>query len=427
MATTKVKLTYQQRVALDQIADPTQKVYWAMVPTPGDDKGQLASVRQVVQEGPNGDRNPHPPHEATCESLVRRGLVARMRDGSGQYHVTAEGERLLAELKRPKPKADPAAPKSADLRALEQVLATGAVSVKQAQPLLALGLIQQSTTRGDYCCTAKGMDILRPPVAAATPRPAGIAGPSITQIEAARARHPGMMILYRVGAEFQAIGPKLGLADRAAADEPTLVGFPHHHLEQHLRKLLAAGHRVAVCDQVEGQARKHEPPVPPPHAPPEPTPEPPKPRPVKVNYDLVPPLPPKRVCELLSAIDRDREVFGTLPRRTQQALIKRSRVNDRGELTKSGRIDLELWRIKQAGRVFPAGVTVQAVEPTGKRCPVKTCRGHVESVCGIVGTLAELVVVLPDNLAPSAAACVSTGLARLKQWGYARVTVEGAA
>src|SRR5262249_42815259 len=33
-----------------------------------------------------------------------------------------------------------------------------------------------------------------------------------------------------------------------------MAGFPHHALDNHLRKLLQAGHRVAVCDQVEDPA-----------------------------------------------------------------------------------------------------------------------------------------------------------------------------
>src|SRR5262249_14322914 len=33
-----------------------------------------------------------------------------------------------------------------------------------------------------------------------------------------------------------------------------MAGFPHHALEVHLRKFLRAGHRVAVCDQVEDAA-----------------------------------------------------------------------------------------------------------------------------------------------------------------------------
>jgi DNA mismatch repair protein MutS len=30
-----------------------------------------------------------------------------------------------------------------------------------------------------------------------------------------------------------------------------MTGFPHHALESHLRKLLHAGHRVAICDQIQ--------------------------------------------------------------------------------------------------------------------------------------------------------------------------------
>src|SRR5262249_9122068 len=33
-----------------------------------------------------------------------------------------------------------------------------------------------------------------------------------------------------------------------------MAGFPHHQLENYLRKLLHVGHRVAICDQVEDPA-----------------------------------------------------------------------------------------------------------------------------------------------------------------------------
>ena len=45
----------------------------------------------------------------------------------------------------------------------------------------------------------------------------------------------------------------IALTKRAngAASTVPLSGFPYHSLEQHLHKLLKAGHRVAICEQVE--------------------------------------------------------------------------------------------------------------------------------------------------------------------------------
>src|SRR5713226_8521489 len=43
----------------------------------------------------------------------------------------------------------------------------------------------------------------------------------------------------------------LGLALTSRDKTIPMAGFPHHALENHLRKLLRAGHRVAVCDQME--------------------------------------------------------------------------------------------------------------------------------------------------------------------------------
>jgi DNA mismatch repair protein MutS len=36
-----------------------------------------------------------------------------------------------------------------------------------------------------------------------------------------------------------------------SASETELAGFPHHSLDTYLPKLVRAGHRVAICDQLE--------------------------------------------------------------------------------------------------------------------------------------------------------------------------------
>src|SRR5262249_24548681 len=46
----------------------------------------------------------------------------------------------------------------------------------------------------------------------------------------------------------------LGLTLTSRDKTTPMAGFPLHQLEHYLRKLLAAGHRVAVCDQVEDPA-----------------------------------------------------------------------------------------------------------------------------------------------------------------------------
>src|SRR5439155_18660526 len=54
--------------------------------------------------------------------------------------------------------------------------------------------------------------------------------------------------LFNEDAEVAARDLGLALTSRDAATP--MAGFPHHALDVHVRKLVQAGHRVAVCDQV---------------------------------------------------------------------------------------------------------------------------------------------------------------------------------
>src|SRR5262245_15484104 len=81
------------------------------------------------------------------------------------------------------------------------------------------------------------------------------------QYRDAKERHPGMLLLFRVGdfyelfdADAELAAKELGLTLTSRDQSIPMAGFPHHQLEQYLRKLLQLGHRVAVCDQVEDAA-----------------------------------------------------------------------------------------------------------------------------------------------------------------------------
>src|SRR5262249_11062702 len=85
--------------------------------------------------------------------------------------------------------------------------------------------------------------------------------PMMQQYREARARHPGMLLLFRMGDFYELFDSDAELAARVLGLTLTsrdktipMAGFPHHALDNHLRKLLHAGHRVAVCDQVEDPA-----------------------------------------------------------------------------------------------------------------------------------------------------------------------------
>lgn len=81
------------------------------------------------------------------------------------------------------------------------------------------------------------------------------------QFNAIKAKHPDALLLFRVGDFYETFGED---AVRAAkilgivltqrnngGDQTELAGFPHHSLNTYLPKLVKAGQRVAVCDQLE--------------------------------------------------------------------------------------------------------------------------------------------------------------------------------
>ena len=77
-----------------------------------------------------------------------------------------------------------------------------------------------------------------------------------------KSQYPDAVLLFRVGDFYETFGADailssniLGivLTKRAngAASHVELAGFPHHSLESYLPKLIKAGLRVAICDQLE--------------------------------------------------------------------------------------------------------------------------------------------------------------------------------
>jgi len=86
--------------------------------------------------------------------------------------------------------------------------------------------------------------------------------PLMKQYNAIKVKHPDALLLFRVGDFYETFGEDavkaskiLGivLTKRAngAASYVDLAGFPHHSLDTYLPKLVRAGQRVAICDQLE--------------------------------------------------------------------------------------------------------------------------------------------------------------------------------
>ena len=86
--------------------------------------------------------------------------------------------------------------------------------------------------------------------------------PLLKQYFAVKAQHPEAVLLYRVGDFYETysddavlVSKVLGLVQtkRSNGDKEAvpMAGFPHHAIEQYLTRLIRAGYKVAVCDQLE--------------------------------------------------------------------------------------------------------------------------------------------------------------------------------
>jgi DNA mismatch repair protein MutS len=86
--------------------------------------------------------------------------------------------------------------------------------------------------------------------------------PLMQQHKAIKQKYPDAILLFRVGDFYETFGQDAVLASQVlgitltkrnngAAASSELAGFPHHALDTYLHKLVKAGYRVAVCDQLE--------------------------------------------------------------------------------------------------------------------------------------------------------------------------------
>jgi DNA mismatch repair protein MutS len=86
--------------------------------------------------------------------------------------------------------------------------------------------------------------------------------PLMKQYNAIKVKYPGALLLFRVGDFYETFGQDAIAASKVldivltkrgngSVSETALAGFPHHSLDTYLPKLVRAGHRVAICDQLE--------------------------------------------------------------------------------------------------------------------------------------------------------------------------------
>jgi DNA mismatch repair protein MutS len=86
--------------------------------------------------------------------------------------------------------------------------------------------------------------------------------PLMQQYKKIKEAHPDTILLFRMGDFFETfeddakiaakvLGITLTKRANGAAGEVPLAGFPHHAIDSYLPKLIRAGYRVAVCEQIE--------------------------------------------------------------------------------------------------------------------------------------------------------------------------------
>ena len=103
-----------------------------------------------------------------------------------------------------------------------------------------------------------------------TPKVSKIANtPLMMQYQEMKKKHPNAILLFRVGDFYEMFGKDaveasevLGITltrrMNGKADTIELAGFPHHGLDTYLPKLVRAGKRVAICEQLEDPKQKME-------------------------------------------------------------------------------------------------------------------------------------------------------------------------
>ena len=94
--------------------------------------------------------------------------------------------------------------------------------------------------------------------------------PMMKQFFSMKAQHPGALMLFRCGDFYETYGDDavesariLGITltrrnNGGSGDSIEMAGFPHHALDTYLPKLIRAGKRVAICDQLEDPKKKRE-------------------------------------------------------------------------------------------------------------------------------------------------------------------------
>src|SRR5579875_2397153 len=100
---------------------------------------------------------------------------------------------------------------------------------------------------------------------ATAPVVANALSPAMRQYQQFKQQHPGYVLFFRMGDFYEmfwedakvankVLGVTLTSRNKGAPDEIPMAGVPFHAVEGYLRRMIAAGHKVAICEQAEDPA-----------------------------------------------------------------------------------------------------------------------------------------------------------------------------
>src|SRR3954451_9079727 len=104
------------------------------------------------------------------------------------------------------------------------------------------------------------------PAPASPPAPASSTlSPAMKQYQQFKAQYPGYVLFFRMGDFYEMFWEDAKLASKVlgvaltsrsrggidADDAIPMAGVPFHAVESYLRRMIAAGHKVAICEQTE--------------------------------------------------------------------------------------------------------------------------------------------------------------------------------
>lgn len=98
-----------------------------------------------------------------------------------------------------------------------------------------------------------------PPMGVVKPKPDPKPDPIMKQYEDLKKKHPDAMLLFRIGDFYETYEEDakeaseiLGITlTKSTKKGYQMAGFPHHALDTYLPRLIRAGKRVAICDQLD--------------------------------------------------------------------------------------------------------------------------------------------------------------------------------